>query len=174
MSALISPLIGAVTAILTLVLGKDYLISHDQNTNQLLVKNGNGDIVAKIPLKLASYRFFKTNIGRGNYNKNAKTVGNPTIIFTNPYKDKKVTILGISLVPDANFKTHGIVEIDVNKRSVLDPSTVPVFADITDFQVPLPEGGLTLDEGETIDVYLWNDDNVTTVTMTTVFAVGVY
>jgi len=173
-SVVLSPILSAIIAVVSLLVGQNYTVQHNASQNNIQIKNPQGQVVATIPLQLASFRFFKTGLARVSYNKNAKTVGSPQIQFTNPYKDRKVTVTNISLVPDANFKTHGIVEVDVNGRSILDPTLVGSFTDLIDFNIPLPEGGIILDEGLTIDVFIWNDDNVTAVNLTASFAVGVY
>lgn len=171
MSMFITPAISALIAIITLILGKDYIVQHDANANSIKVVNSNGQTVADIPLSLKPVRFFKSGLGRTSSILIAKPVGSPQIQFTNPYKDRKVTVVNISLVPDATFKLHGICEVDINGRSVLDPITAGSFTDITDFQVPIPEEGVVLDEGQTIDVYVWSDNSANTVNLTASFGV---
>src|SRR5574340_866398 len=169
MSMFIAPAVSALVAIITLILGKDYIVSHDASSNSISVQNSNGQTVADIPLSLKPVRFFKGGIGRTSSILVAKPVGSPQIQFKNPYNDKKVIITNISLVPDAGFKLHGICEVDVNQRSVLDPSSAGTFTDTTDFQVPIPEEGVVLDEGQTIDIYVWSDNIANTVNLTASF-----
>lgn len=167
----ITPAISAIIAIITLILGKDYIVQHDANANSIKVINSNGQTVADIPLSLKPLRFFKGGIGRTSSVLTAKPVDAPQIKFTNPYKDKKVIVVNISLVPDAGFKLHGICQIDINQRAVLDPQPAGTFTDVTDFQVPIPEEGVLLDEGQTIDVYVWSDNSANTVNLTASFGV---
>lgn len=158
MSMFITPAISALVAIITLILGKDYIVQHDANANSIKVLNSNGQTVADIPLSLKPVRFFLGGIGRTSSILTNKPVGSPQIQFKNPYPDQKVTVVNISLVPDANCKLHGIIEVDINGRVALAPQPAGTFTDLTDFQLPLPEEGTLLDEGQTIDVYLWTDN----------------
>lgn len=169
MSFVVPSLIGAVTAIVSLVAGEKYITQ--QSGNNLLVKNtATGQTVASIPLTLKPVTFFKGGIGRTSSAVTEKPL-TPQIQFVNPYKDKKVTVVNISIVPDAGFKLHGMVRIDINGRAVLDPQPAGTFTDLTDFQIPLPDEGAILDEGLTIDVYVWTDNVANTVNLTASFGV---
>lgn len=167
-----SAVIGAIVGILSLVLGEKYIVSHDANGNQLVVTNANtGQTVGTFPLSLKPVRFFLSGVGRTSSILTAKPVGSPQIQFKNPYNDQKVTVVNISLVPDATFKLHGIVEVDINGRVALAPQPAGSFTDLTDFQIPIPDEGTILDEGQTIDVYVWSDNASNNVSLTASFGV---
>lgn len=154
MSAVI---LGGIIALVSALIGKDFLATHNTNTNQIEVRNAEGQLVGTIPLSLNSYGFFKSFLSRSTTSLSKLDLTKIAVQINNPYSDQDVIITSISIVPDAGFKLHGTIQVHVNGQSVFDAPPTGTFTDITDFQVPIPEGGYKLQGSKTIDIFLIDD-----------------
>ena len=154
MSAVI---LGGIIALVSALIGKNYLATHNTNTNQIEVRNDQGQVVGTIPLSLNSFRYFKCFLSRSLSALSQIDLTKIAIQISNPYADQDVIVTSISIVPDANFKLHGTIQIHMNGQSIFDAPAIGSFTDITDFQVPLPEGGYKLLGSKTIDMFLVDD-----------------
>lgn len=74
-------------------------------------------------------------------------------------------IQSISIVPDNNFKTSGVVQIVVNDRQVFKNNQAD-FTDLSSNQIELPFDGLKLKPSQHLQIYIFSPDGATTVTAT--------
>lgn len=72
--------------------------------------------------------------------------------------DSAIIIKSIAIVPDDNFRVHGIILVEINGIPFLDATTAGDFTDIDSFTIPLPEEGMVLQRSSKIRFYLWTDD----------------
>lgn len=88
--------------------------------------------------------------------------------------DQTIRIFNISLIGGANFKAKGRLRVDVNERALLRETDTGVFTDVEAFAIPIPENGLTLKAGKSIDIFVRNGVDATAVAVTVTALLGDY
>lgn len=75
--------------------------------------------------------------------------------------DTDVIVKSLALVPDASFKANGMMTIKIAGGDFLDPTSIGDFSDLTAYTIPLPDEGLKLPRGKTIDFFFWTSMGTT-------------
>lgn len=81
--------------------------------------------------------------------------------FENPFK-RKTLIKGISIVPDDNFKSNGLVEIYIDDEIIYHNKKAGNFANISQSKIELSRGK-PIKAGKSVKVFLKTDDESVTV-----------
>jgi len=127
--------------------------------------------IQKVEVVTKPYEYGKPILKRATTTSNAKPE-TPSIRIENPYTDRDVRIFSIGLVPNASFKTNGRAEIQINGVTYLEEEAAGTFTDIKDSSLPIPPEGELLKAGESVDVYIRNDDNATSVSLSILLYLG--
>lgn len=78
----------------------------------------------------------------------------PQLIIENPF-DKNVHLHAFGLIPSTVFQTDGFVKVQINGRIFIDPTDAGDFADIDDFNMPIPESEpIIFEAGKKIEVFI--------------------
>lgn len=93
-----------------------------------------------------------------------------TITITNPL-DRDTTVKEISLVPNANFKTNGIVAVHVDERKVLNQKAVADWTDLSELIIKFNQGK-RIRQKRDLKIAIKNDDASTSVSLTAVVTFG--
>lgn len=126
--------------------------------------------IVRVEVVTKPYEFGKPILDRSTTTSNARAE-TPSVKIENPL-DRDVRIFAISLIPNANFKTSGRLEIQINQVTYLDEKSASAFTDIVDINLPIPPEGELLKAGESIDFNIRNDDNATSVSLTVLVYLG--
>lgn len=94
----------------------------------------------------------------------------PNIEFQNP-RDRPSSITEISIVPDVNFRTKGMIEITANDVILYRTKAAGDFTDIGD-DTTVFKGGKTIQANQKIKVYLWNGVDANSVAITAKITFG--
>lgn len=114
-------------------------------------------------------KFSLTEINRASTTANARP-STPNMEFSNP-RDSESIIEQISVVPDANFRSEGMVEIQVNDAPVYRTKSVGAFIDTGDDTTVFKRGKL-VNNGDTIKVFIWNGVDTDSVALTVKITFG--
>lgn len=112
--------------------------------------------IQKVQIVTEPYTFSKTLVDRVSTTATARP-DNPQIKFANPV-DRDVRIMSLTLIPDAAFKTKGLLLVKVNDTDVFEIDTAADLTDFSTVNVPLPNEGLELKRGKTIKIFVWTSD----------------
>lgn len=87
----------------------------------------------------------------------------PDIEIANPL-DRDTSVKEISLVPDAGFKTNGIVRIFIDEVRVFKSDEAANFTDIADNSIKFNEGR-RIKQKRSVKVFIKNDDGSTSISL---------
>jgi hypothetical protein len=104
------------------------------------------------------YEFSKTVIDRISTTLTARP-DKPQIEIANPV-DRDVRIMSMTLIPDAAFKTKGLLLLKNNDADVFEVNTGGDLTDFSTINVPLPNEGLELKRGKKIRLFTWTSDGM--------------
>jgi len=125
--------------------------------------------IQKVEVINRPFKFATTLFKRGTTTSNKKP-DDPTFILKNTRKDD-VRIFRIGIVPDAAFKTNGNALIKNHDGEIISIKTGDL-TDVSDIPINMLPNGQHLKRGESIEVFLWNDDNITSVSLTVAALIG--
>lgn len=147
----------ALISIVAFLTGKQIKIEEDKTGS--IIRDSEGNIIARIPKTQDEPLTFMSVFFKRIHNITA-TKQADSLIPDYSYKsqDVDVSLSRIALVPDSNFKTHGMIAININKSILLPPTSAGDFTDLTAFTLPLRQEGIKLRRGETLDIWVWTDD----------------
>lgn len=94
----------------------------------------------------------------------------PNMSFKNPVK-RPIIIKEISLLSDNNFKTNGMVEVLANKALIFKSRKIGNFKNISAANVKIEEGKI-LNRDESVNIYIKNDDGITSINLTVLVTFG--
>jgi len=126
--------------------------------------------IQQVQVVTKPYEFGKPIIKRATTTSNSRNE-TPSIKIENPL-DRDIRIFAVSMIPDAGFKTNGRLEIQTNGVTYLDEEDAATFTDIIDTNLPIPKEGELLKAGESLEFYIRNDDNSTSVAITVLVYLG--
>lgn len=112
--------------------------------------------IQKVQIVTEPYTFSKTLLDRISTTATARP-DNPQIKFANPI-DREVRIMSLTLIPDAAFKTKGLLLVKVNDSDIFEIDTAGDLTDFSTVNVPLPNEGLELRRNQTIKIFAWTSD----------------
>lgn len=135
-----------------------------------ILKNDKKNI-QKVEVVTRPYEYGKPILKRVTTSSNSKP-DTPSLTIENPFPDRDVRIFAIGLVPTAPFKTNGRLEIQINDVPYLEEESAATFTDIKDSSLPIPAEGELLKAGASVDFYIRNDDNSTSVSLTVMLYIG--
>jgi len=81
----------------------------------------------------------------------------------NPFK-QDVLITEIDLIPDANFKSIGILKIEANREEFYNSEVVGYFANVGTDVILIPDG-LPLERDENVKFFANNNDDTTSISL---------
>lgn len=169
--SLIATLIGVFTAN---ALNQKLSQTTDPKTNETVIKNETGEIVARLPnetsVRLEPFDIFTADIDRITTNATAKP-DKPQIEFENPYKQDLI-LTSLSFVPDLAFQTKGkaIIKIGGNSINISSAS----LTDSDSLNVPLPPNGIKIKRTDKIQIFAWNGVDAVNVSLTSLVGIGGY
>jgi len=126
--------------------------------------------IQRVEVVTKPYEFGKPIIKRATTTSSSRP-GTPSIKIDNSL-DRDVRIFSIGMIPNANFKTNGRLEIQINAVTYLDEESAATFTDIVDINLPIPPEGELLKAGESVDFNIRNDDNTTSIALTVLVYLG--
>ena len=126
--------------------------------------------IQRVEVVTKPYEFGKPIMDRAVTSSNARPE-TPSIKIENPL-DRDIRIFEISMVPNANFKTNGRLEIQINGVTYLDEKPAATYTDPIEINLPIPPEGELLKAGESIDFNIRNDDDATSVALTVLVYLG--
>ena len=135
-----------------------------------ILKNDKKNI-QKVEVITKPYEYGKPILKRVTTTASAKPE-TPSLVIPNPFTDRDVRIFSIGLVPTSDFKTKGRLEIQINGVTYLDEEAAATFTDIKDSSLPIPPEGELLKAGESVDIYIRNNDDATSVSLTILLYIG--
>lgn len=155
-SIVLQGFIAALLAIIAYTTSKQLTVLEKKDGGFQII-DADKKVIADIPsIKLEPFRFGKIFIKRISGIVGTKKPDVPQFSFKSIDRDIRIFI--ISLVPDATFKTKGIMQIKSNKADLLEPTDAGVFTDLLEFSIPIPENGILLQRGESIEFFFWTSD----------------
>lgn len=96
----------------------------------------------------------------------------PTFTFENPF-DKDMRLLSLILIPDANMKTLGAINIKIAGVDLMPITTFADFTDIGTLELPLPNNtGKLFRKQKKMTVHLWSSG--ATANLTLIWVLGQY
>lgn len=121
--------------------------------------------IQKVKIVYDTEKFAQAKIGRCTSSSNSRPLWTaPSLTIQNPIDDY-VAISEISIVPDVNFQTLGMIIISVNDVELYSNTAVADFTDVID-DVTIFKGGKTIKPKDKINVYIWNGTNTSAIACT--------
>lgn len=118
----------------------------------------NKDIPQIVEVKTSGNKLLKCRLARGTASTTKPDI--PQISFSTP-NDEDILITNISIIPNATFKTSGILEMSVQDSEIFTQNTVGDFTDVPILDINLRPEGKTLKRGEEFKAYLWGAGSIT-------------
>lgn len=168
MSSVITAIIGSVIGALgALLLQKRLACTLCDDGSMDVIDQKSGDILVNIPnvnVRLDAFGYQEILFARRTTTQPNTSHETPNFSFKNS-QNRDVRIFTLSFVPDAVFRTNGLLRIKVNKVEILPETIAGDFTDLAQFTVPIPENGLLLKNNEKIEIFIGTSSGTSALTL---------